>query len=77
VLCIFGEVCLAISEDLLICLVLFHSTRCAFHLETVALLVRFYYYCFVDMFGAGSKKYTLLLPSNFIFSFLAECQHPA
>lgn len=30
VLCIPWEVCLAISEDLFICLVLFHSTCCAF-----------------------------------------------
>lgn len=35
-LCISWEVGLAISEELLICLVLFHSTRCAFHLDSGA-----------------------------------------
>lgn len=37
-------------------------------IETVAVLVTFDYYCFVDVLGPSSKKiYMLLLPPNFIF----------
>lgn len=43
-------------------------------LETVAVPATFDYYCFLDVLGSSSKKkYVLLLPPCFIFSFLAMC----
>lgn len=45
--------------------------------ETVASLVTFDDYCFVDVLGSSSKKNILLLPPNFTFSFYTVCLHLA